>query len=77
MGGEINVDLTEEVTHLLVAKVGSQKYKVGRTAKVPDSPRVTNISLIATYTLHITGVIYSRYSGPESFLAGQAPRSMV
>ncbi|GJJ68352.1 topoisomerase (DNA) II binding protein 1 [Entomortierella parvispora] len=31
MGGEINVDLTEDVTHLLVAKVGSQKYKVAYT----------------------------------------------
>jgi len=35
MGGEINVDLTEDVTHLLVAKVGSQKYKVGTDTLAP------------------------------------------
>ncbi|KAG0049234.1 DNA topoisomerase 2-binding protein 1 [Gryganskiella cystojenkinii] len=35
MGGEINVDLTEDVTHLLVAKAGSQKYKVALALGIP------------------------------------------
>ncbi|KAI8600792.1 hypothetical protein EDD21DRAFT_404958 [Dissophora ornata] len=35
MGGKVNVDLTEDITHLLASKVGSDKYRVAFGLRIP------------------------------------------
>ncbi|KAI7819092.1 hypothetical protein BC939DRAFT_506054 [Gamsiella multidivaricata] len=35
MGGQVNVDLTEDITHLIASRVGSDKYRVAFGLRIP------------------------------------------
>ncbi|KAG0203233.1 DNA topoisomerase 2-binding protein 1 [Mortierella sp. GBA30] len=35
MGGEVSVDLTEDITHLIANKIGSEKYRVAFSLRIP------------------------------------------